>query len=869
MDETSKTTFDTPCTPPQTEGATAEKKVREKNITLGIDDISNDMEKILPKKYLNKKNLDDNDKKVLAVILHACRTKSHSELGFYPIPNRTLRNIAKVGSNSLTAITNKLKMLGLINFEQGETRRKGKTSQATRYTILFDDKLVKKSNYFNDTHSESNDTELRVNDTEQEVNDTHSESNDTEQDCTKHFNDTQSVVNDTSVDNQGVTEKESKKSGIVNVNLYRDRNWYMDLNLNSNRNWNRDLNGNRNMYLDWNRYLNLDVNGDLNGDLNGDVNLEDSINNNNVGNTNNNMKELLEKIYDKLTSIDINTKVKSEANAKLIEEKDKIIIELQDKNQELNELIKTKDEILDNLIGDYKELCGEYVKLIRRIGSYDNVKETQSKSNVETKTTTASSSTVDKIMTHQLGLASSNPIKDKAWKREQQKKVDTKTASKSNICIVQESNSSERSYTLNKLRKEIVEPFKKVISNINDYGKFDKAEKDFYNAVNKLYSNHSNVITKSEIEPFIDEVRTVIQQKEEELTQKADTKDSSSKSNVEAKATTTSNQEQCHFPTLRENQLSKLKSFMETFKERISKATDKEALEAIEADFQEDGINFFNLNKEITTDDVTPYSEEISKVFQAKEKELAPKVDTKTVTKVTVQEPSNDGGKRFHSEEKAVPKAETSEEKEEATAEPSTADGKNIEVPNADTLHSEEEQEKLDKEASSVFSEDNVKKCEEVELPKVEQIALREEEQKKLQELKENKAIKPLLENFTNVRFTDNEAFDNILMEIRKAVTDGNYNKKVVQAFLDFSYTNYTFDCNVEDAMKPIEYAKEETAETPSDDVMKRFQKTDKRFKEDEGQGEVIEESDDEVTDDDMKGVVVGGSYTEENDAMF
>ena len=864
MDETSKTTFDTPCTPPQTEGATEEKKVREKNITLGIDDINNDMEKILPKKYLNKKNLDDNDKKVLAVILHACRTKSHSELGFYPIPNRTLRNIAKVGSNSLTAITNKLKMLGLINFEQGETRRKGKTSQATRYTILFDDKLVKKSNYFNDTHSESNDTELRVNDTEQEVNDTHSESNDTEQDCTKHFNDTQSVVNDTSVDNQGVTEKESKKSGIVNVNRYRDSNWYMDLNLNSNRNWNRDLNGNRNMYLDLNRNLNLDFNGDLNGD----VNLEDSINNN-VGNTNNNMKELLEKIYDKLTSIDINTRVKSEANAKLIEEKDKIIIELQGKNQELNELIKTKDEILDNLIGDYKELCGEYVKLIKRIGTYDNVKETPSKSNVETKTTTASSSTVDKIMTHQLGLAASNPIKNKAWEREQQKKLNTKTASKSNVGIVQESNSIERSYTLNKLRKEIVEPFKWMISNINDYGKLLQAEKDFNKAVNNLYENHDNVITKSEIEPFIDEVRTVIQQKEEELTPNADTKDYSSNMNEETKATNTSKQEQCHFPTLRENQLSKLKSFMETFKERISKATDKETLEAIEADFQEDGINFFNLNKEITKEDIAPYSEEVSKAFQAKKDELSPKVDTKTVTKVTLQEHSKEEDKRFHTEEKTAPKAETSEEKEEDTAEPSTDDGKNIEVPNADTLHSEEEEEKLDKEASSVFSEDNVKKCEEVELPKVEQIALREEEQKQLQELKDNEIIKHLLENFTNVRFTDQGAFDKILMEIRKAVTDGRYNQKVVQAFLDFSYTTYTFDCNVEDAMKPLEDAKEDTAETPSDDVINRFPKTDKRFKEDEDQGEVIEESDDEVTDDDMKGVVVGGSYPEENDAMF
>ena len=53
-------------------------------------------------------------------------------------------------------------------------------------------------------------------------------------------------------------------------------------------------------------------------------------------------------------------------------------------------------------------------------------------------------------MSYQLGLASSNPIKDRAWKREQQKKVDTKTASKT---TVQESNSKEdeRNYVLQKL----------------------------------------------------------------------------------------------------------------------------------------------------------------------------------------------------------------------------------------------------------------------------------------------------------------------------------------------------------------------------------------------------------------------------------
>lgn len=337
----------------------------------------------------------------------------------------------------------------------------------------------------------------------------------------------------------------------------------------------------------------------------------------------------------------------------------------------------------------------------------------------------------------------------------------------------------------------------------------------------------------------------------------------SSKRNEETNATTTSKQEQCHFPTLRENQLSKLKSFMETFKERISKATDKETLEAIEADFQEDGINFFNLNKEITTDDVTPYSEEISKVFQAKEKELAPKVDTKTATKATVQEPS----------------------KQEAT-----------ETPKVDIKKLQEETaRKLEEFQSSKPSTPK-----EVEIPKVEQIALRDEEQKQLQELKDNEIIKPLLENFTNVRFTDQGAFDKIVMEVRKVVTSGNYNQKVVQAFLDFSYTTYTFDCNLKDVLKPIEASKQEVTETPKEETkveepkqdetvtpseeprdedywnptftdeqaqeaLSRLPKANSRYEEEEDQEEV---NDDDMPSDKEVASVVGG-YDEENDEIF
>ena len=832
MDEKSKTIFNTPCTPLQDGEEGTKEEVRKYNSerTYDIGDIRKTMKMILPKEYLERTDLTNAEKRVLAVILHTCRSDAYKKLGgYYPISNANLKTNAKIGSTGLTPITNHLKELGLIDFEQGEGRTKGKQRKATRYTILFDDKLIQKERFITDSIKPSEDS-IKPSD-----------------------NPTIKPRTSTSVDNQEVTPIEDGKSGAVYVK--GDLNGEVEGNLKLKRNLEGYLKieGNVDVNVDGNVKGNLEGNVDVNVDGNVEGNIEVkggvSTNNNNIGNTNNNMKELLEKIYDKLTSIDINTRVKSEANAKLIEEKDKIIIELQGKNQELNELIKTKDEILDNLFCDYKELCGEYVKLIRRIGSYDNLKETPSKSNVETKTTTASSSTVDKIMTHQLGLASSNPIKDKAWKREQQKKVDTKTSSKSNICIVQESNSSERSYTLNKLRKEIVEPFKKMISNINDYGKLLQSEKDFNKAVNNLYSNHSNVITKSEIEPLIDEVRTVIQQKEEELTPKSDTKDSSK-------------QEQCHFPTLRENQLSKLKSFMETFKERISKATDKETLEAIEADFQEDGINFFNLNKEITKEDVTHYSEEISKVFQSKEKELAQKVATKTVTKVTVQEPSNDDGKRFHTEEKTAPKAETSEEKKETTAEPSTANSKSIEISKVDTSYNKEEQKKLDDELGETAS---TKKSEEVDISK-------DEEEKQLQELKET--FNPILENFKEVMTS--EEHERILNEIRKAYTTKGYSQKVLQAFLDFA-TAYSFYAEKRDVVEaphqetPSEEPRDEDnwnhafTDEQAQEALSRLPKPNKRLKEDDDQEEVI---DDDMPSDKEVASVVGG-YDEENDAMF
>ena len=158
------------------------------------------------------------------------------------------------------------------------------------------------------------------------------------------------------------------------------------------------------------------------------------------------------------------------------------------------------------------------------------------------------------------------------------------------------------------------------------------------------------------------------------------------------------------------------------------------------------------------------------------------------------------------------------------------------------------------------------------------------------------------MENFTNVRFTDQGAFDKIVMEVRKVVTSGNYSQKVVQAFLDFSYTTYTFDCNLKDVLKPIEASKQEATETPSEvsnqtveepkqeetvtpseeprdedywnptftdeqaqEALSRLPKQNKRLKEDDDQEEVI---DDDMPSDKEVASVVGG-YDEENDEIF
>ena len=128
------------------------QKIYNTERTYDIGDIRKSMKLILPKELYESKDLTRNEKKVLAVILHTCRSDAYKKLGgYYPITNANLKKNAQIGSDSLTPITNHLRQLGLIDFEQGEGRTKGKQRKATRYTILFDDALVNKERFIAST----------------------------------------------------------------------------------------------------------------------------------------------------------------------------------------------------------------------------------------------------------------------------------------------------------------------------------------------------------------------------------------------------------------------------------------------------------------------------------------------------------------------------------------------------------------------------------------------------------------------------------------------------------------------------------------------------------------------------------------------
>lgn len=458
-------------------------------------------------------------------------------------------------------------------------------------------------------------------------------------------------------------------------------------------------------------------------------------------NNNRNFKELTTSIFSLKDSIKNGkeTNPSIETYKKEIETLQDTINKIQDeastlvekKDKEIEILKKEKDTVTEN----YNKLQEENNKLQERLNKVTvttNGKKTSPSS---------STSSVDKILSYSLDVVTEHPTKDNAWKQEQQKKtlqdaskqtskVDTKTT-----VIENNSKEGERNYVLKKLECEIIKPFKSSIVNAKSYDKLMEIQEGFASEVKKYYTVHNDVITSSEMESIINDVRIVFQQKEEELKQKVNTNESSNNSNgiVQAEVDNTKELQQ-------------------------------------------------NSSKEGETNN-----------------------------------------SRFQSDKETTPKTEKSEEKKETTTEPSTTNSKNVEVSKTDTPNNKEKtQEELDKEfekeTSSMFLTDtkqtvSTKKSEEVKFPETKVIPLREgEEKRQYQELVDNTTINALLKDYSAL---DKGKYNEILTEIRKVVTKGNYPKRIVNAYIEHTWNTYNFDCTLQDAMKPLEDTKE-TAKTPS-----------------------------------------------------
>lgn len=270
--------------------------------------------------------------------------------------------------------------------------------------------------------------------------------------------------------------------------------------------------------------------------------------------------------------------------------------------------------------------------------------------------------------------------------------------------------------------------------------------------------------------------------------------------------------------------LKKLENdLIKPFKEMIINTKNYEKLMKAQEEFVKSVNKFYTVHQdEITLSDIKPFTNELRIVFQQKEEELEPKVNTKIEKQEDNSKEGETNSNRFQSIKETTPKTENCEEKKETTAEPSTANSKNIEVSNFDTSDNKETQEKqIDEEVST-------KNGEEVKFPETKVIPLREgEEKRQFQELVANQTLNQMLESYSEKR-----NFDEILTEIRKIVTNGNYPKRIVNAYLNYAWDTYRFDCNLQDATEPLEDTKEdkettaETTSTPKGDNFEKFKES-------------------------------------------
>ena len=357
----------------------------------------------------------------------------------------------------------------------------------------------------------------------------------------------------------------------------------------------------------------------------------------------------------------------------------------------------------------------------------------------------------------------------------------------------------------------------------------------------------------------------------------------------------------------------------------IVHANSYENLLKIEKDFKNEFNKCYRIHQDVLNkSDVDHLIDKFYEAYDKKEKELKQEPSSKNESQVeenntkdseqnhskdeTVEatdaetSPKEDetDNTRFQHNDKTSTDSENRQEKEDSTAEPSTVESEKVKVSETDTPNSEEKsQEELDKEfekeTSTMFLIDDskntvqAKKVEEIQFPKTKVIPLREgEEKRQFQELVDNTTINQMLESYSAL---DKGKYEEILTEIRKAVTKGNYPQRIVQAYLN-AIEHKGYYCNLQNAMKPLEDTKEVTVtatSTPKRDSLEEFIK-DKmdniennvkecgdnlpfgknpksRYQEDEE--ETVEESNsDEPTDEEIA-MAATSPYDETKDAIF
>ena len=357
----------------------------------------------------------------------------------------------------------------------------------------------------------------------------------------------------------------------------------------------------------------------------------------------------------------------------------------------------------------------------------------------------------------------------------------------------------------------------------------------------------------------------------------------------------------------------------------IVHANSYENLLKIEKDFKNEFNKCYRIHQDVLNkSDVDHLIDKFYEAYDKKEKELKQEPSSKNESQVeenntkdseqnhskdeTVEatdletSPKEDetDNTRFQHNDKTSTDSENRQEKEDSTAEPSTVESEKVQVSETDTPNSEEKsQEELDKEfekeTSTMFLIDNTKntvqakKVEEVKFPETKVIPLREgEEKRQFQELVDNTTINQMLESYSAL---DKGKYEEILTEIRKAVTNGNYPQRIVQAYLNV-IEHKGYYCNLQNAMKPLEYTKEVTVtatSTPKGDSLEEFLK-DKvdnikknaeengnelpfgknpksRYQEDEEET-VKESNSDEPTDEEIA-MAATSPYDETKDAIF